>query len=133
MSLRFLSLAAPILAAFVLAATPRPAQAQEGIGPGPPVEILSQLAELLGQAHAIRSLCNGDADQTWRNYMFNMLAIEAPAGSPRKSALTSAFNRGFRTQSNVTRSCSSDMGKLEADIAARGRALAESAANSYLH
>jgi len=133
MSLRALSLAAPILAALVLAAAPRPAQAQEGIGPGPPSETLAQLAELLGQAHAIRSLCNGDADQTWRNYMFNMLAIEAPESGPRKSALTSAFNRGFRTQSNATRSCSSDMGKLEAQIAARGRALAESAANSYLH
>jgi uncharacterized protein (TIGR02301 family) len=133
MSLRTLSLAAPILAAFILAAAPRPALAQETAGAGPPVETLAQLAELLGQAHAIRSLCNGDADQTWRNYMFNMLAIEAPESGPRKSQLTSAFNRGFRNQSNTTRSCSSDMGKVEAEIAARGRVLAESAANSYLH
>ncbi len=63
-----------------------PAQAQEG----PSVQALSELAGLLGRAHAIRSLCSGDSDQTWRNYMFNMLAIEAPAGSPNKSALTGA-------------------------------------------
>ena len=37
---------------------------------------MSDLAETLGQAHAVRSACNGDADQTWRNYMMNLLAIE---------------------------------------------------------
>jgi uncharacterized protein (TIGR02301 family) len=106
-----------------------PARAQEG----PSVQALSELADLLGRAHAIRSLCNGDSDQTWRNYMFNMLAIEAPSGSPNKSALTGAFNRGFRDQQARSGKCSADSPREEAEIAARGRALAETVAASYLH
>jgi len=107
-----------------------PARAQEA---GPPTETLVELADLLGRAHAIRSACNGDADQTWRNYMFNMLAIEAPAGSPRKSALTGAFNKGFRDQAQRSSKCTPESQREEAQIAARGRALAETVAASYLH
>ena len=124
------------LVAAVLAALPLPAFAQEqprepGLG-GPPMQVLNDLAETLGAAHAIRSLCNGDKDQTWRDYMMNMLAIEAPAG-PSRAALTSAFNRGYRAQNGRTPSCSGDMTKIEAQIAAHGRQLAETAASSYLH
>jgi uncharacterized protein (TIGR02301 family) len=120
-----------VLALVALAAAsagaPR-AHAQEG----PPLDTLVNLATLLGRAHAVRSACNGDADQTWRNYMFNMLAIEAPSGSPKKQPLTSAFNRGFRDQQNRTGKCTADMPRLEAEIAAQGRAVAETVASSYL-
>lgn len=127
-----MSLRAAALAVLLIAA-PGHALAQEApIGGGAPIEYVAELAELLGKAHAIRSICNGDDDQTWRNYMFNMLAIEAPESGPRKSQLTSAFNRGFRTQSGSSKNCSSDMPKLEAQIASRGRALAELIASSYL-
>jgi uncharacterized protein (TIGR02301 family) len=127
MNLRILAIAA------FLAASSLPAGAQE---PAPfreaPIDILVDLAETLGEAHAIRSLCNGDQDQTWRNYMFSMLNMEGPTGSPRRSAMTSAFNRGFRNQSSRNRSCTPDLPGLEAQIAARGRMLAESVAASYL-
>ncbi len=127
MSLRAVALAC------VLAVVPGRAQAQEApLGGGAPIEYVVELAELLGQAHAIRSICNGDDDQTWRNYMFNMLAIEAPESGGRKSQLTSAFNRGFRKQSNSARNCSSDIAQVEAQIASRGRVLAEMIASSYL-
>jgi uncharacterized protein (TIGR02301 family) len=122
-----------LLAAALLLASPLPAAAQEATGKSAPIDVLSDLAETLGQAHAIRSLCNGDDDQTWRNYMFTMLNMEGPSGSPRRASMTSAFNRGFRAQQGSTKSCTPDMPKLEAQIAARGRALAETAANSYLH
>jgi uncharacterized protein (TIGR02301 family) len=128
MSLRAIPLAL-VLAASTLAGAPA-ARAQEA---GPPLETLSELAELLGRAHAIRSACNGDSDQTWRTYMFNMLAIEAPSGSPRKAALTGAFNRGFRDQAARSGRCTADSQRAEAEIAARGRALAETVAGSYLH
>jgi uncharacterized protein (TIGR02301 family) len=127
MSLRALS-----LAAMLFAATPQALPQEAPVEGGAPIEYVSELAELLGRAHAIRSLCNGDSDQTWRNYMFNMLAIEAPDSGPRKSQLTSAFNRGFRSQSNSSRDCSSDMPAVEAQIATRGRELAEMIAASYL-
>jgi uncharacterized protein (TIGR02301 family) len=128
MSLRALPLALLLAATAVVGA---PARAQEA--GGPPLETLVELADLLGRAHAIRSACNGDNDQTWRNYMFNMLAIEAPAGSPRKSALTGAFNRGFREQAARSGKCTPESQREEAQIAARGRALAETVAASYLH
>ena len=127
MSLRALPFALLLAATAVAGA---PAHAQEA---GPPLDTLVELADLLGRAHAIRSACNGDSDQTWRNYMFNMLAIEAPGGSPRKSALTSAFNKGFRDQAARSGRCTADSQREEAQIAARGRVLAETVAGTYLH
>ena len=130
MSLRRLLIAASLAALSLPAFAQEPAR--EGGAGGPSMQVLTDLAETLGAAHAIRSLCNGDADQTWRNYMMNMLAIEAPGG-PSRAALTSAFNRGYRAQNGRTPSCSGDMTKIEAQIAAHGRQLAEAAASSYLH
>jgi uncharacterized protein (TIGR02301 family) len=129
MSLRALALSATAFGVAAFGALP--AHAQQG--PGPTVETLSELADVLGRAHAIRSMCNGEDDQTWRTYMFNMLAIEAPSGSPMKAPLTSAFNRGFRTQRGRSDRCTPDMPKLEAELAARGRALTEVVVASYLH
>lgn len=125
MVLRFL---VPILA---LACFPLQANAQAPVREAP-IEIVIDLAETLGEAHAIRSICRGDGDQTWRNYMFSMLSMEGPTGSPRRAALTSAFNRGFRSQQNRSGSCTPEMQQMEAQIAARGRMLAESVAASYL-
>jgi uncharacterized protein (TIGR02301 family) len=116
-----------LIAALMLAATvPMPASAQDGR-----FERIVELAEVLGEAQAVRAACNGDRDQTWREYMIRMIEQEAPTG-PRKSTLTSAFNRGFRTQSSRTSACTSDMVQIEAAIASRGRALADAVAASYL-
>lgn len=127
-----LRLLVPVLA---LAVLPASASAQPPLREAP-IEIVIDLAETLGEAHAIRSLCevdaNGVGDQTWRTYMFSMLSMEGPTGSPRRAALTSAFNRGFRSQQGRGNSCTPDMKQMEAQIAARGRMLAESVAASYL-
>lgn len=110
-----------------------PAQAQEPApATGPRLEMLVDLAETLGEAHAIRALCNGDSDQTWRNYMQNMLDIEASGGGQRRAALTGAFNRGYRTQSGRRKTCTADLKQVEARIAAHGEALAAAIARSYL-
>jgi uncharacterized protein (TIGR02301 family) len=116
-----------ILATLAGAAAPAAAQSKNA-----PLDTLVQLAETLGQAHALRSVCTGDGDQTWRNYMMNMLAMEAPSG-PRRSPLTSAFNRGYRAQSARMKTCTASAPAEEAAIAARGRALAESVAQGYLN
>lgn len=118
------------LAAALIALSAGPATAQEA-PTGPPLQTLIELATALGEAHAIRTLCNGDSDQTWRTYMMNLIELEAPAG-PRKSQLTSAFNRGYRTQSSRRKECTADLRGVEAEIASRGRALAEAVAQSYL-
>ena len=97
----------------------------------PPVEFLIELADILGQAHAIRTVCNGEGDQTWRAYMMEMMSIEAPGGR-RRSELTRAFNQGYRTQSRRTRSCTSDLAQIEAQLAARGRMLSDTITRIYL-
>lgn len=122
------------LAALALIAAAPAALAQdprESGASGPSFQILQDLASTLGEAHAIRTLCNGDSDQTWRTYMMNLLDLEAPS-NPRRSTLTSAFNKGYRTQSSKRSSCTPDLVQEEARIAARGRQLAESVVQTYL-
>ena len=88
MSLRTLTVAACLMIA------PLPAMAQEPEPPiaSAPIEMVAGLAEVLGRAHAVRTVCNGDTDSTWRNYMLNLMAIEAPSGS-RRAALTAVHER----------------------------------------
>jgi uncharacterized protein (TIGR02301 family) len=92
---------------------------------------LQQLSATLGEAHAIRSLCNGEDDQTWRNYMLELQNLEAPDGAD-KAQLTRAFNSGYKKQRGLHSECSPAMAGVEAEIAARGRSLAETMARSYL-
>jgi len=96
-----------------------------------PLYLISELAETLGRAHAVRALCNGDQDGTWRNYMLNMMSYEAPSG-PRRAALTEAFNRGYRSQSRETPNCNDASSRVEAGIAARGKELADTIARTYM-
>lgn len=128
MSLRTLLAAA----ALALASLPAPAQAQEIPVGQAPIELVADLAEVLGRAHAVRTICNGDNDSTWRNYMLNLMAIEAPSGS-RRAALTDAFNRGYRGQNRETSACNDQMPRIEAGIARRGRELSDQIARSYLN
>ena len=93
---------------------------------------MTDLAEVLGRAHAVRTVCNGDNDSTWRNYMLNLMAIEAPSGS-RRAALTDAFNRGYRGQNRETSACNDQMPRIEAGIARRGREISDQIARSYLN
>ena len=95
--------------------------------------MFAQLSDALGRAHAVRTVCNGDQDSTWRNYMLNMMSIEAPSGSPRRATLTDAFNRGYRSQSRETSACTDKMPAIEAGIARHGRELADAVARSYLN
>src|SRR5690349_9681822 len=106
MSLRALSLAV------FLGLAAAPAFAQDPEAPPPqmqreaPLQLVADLAETLGRAHAIRTLCNGDQDSTWRNYMLNLMAYE---GGGRRASLTDAFNRGYRGQNRETSSCTPGM------------------------
>ncbi|MEZ6030798.1 MAG: TIGR02301 family protein [Hyphomonadaceae bacterium] len=113
-----------------LTAHAQPPEAQDGPRAAP-LYLLSELAETLGRAHAVRTLCNGDQDGTWRNYMLNLMSYEAPSG-PRRAALTEAFNRGFRSQTRDTPNCNGSSSRTEAQIAARGKELADTIARTYM-
>lgn len=109
----------------------QPSATQVEPKPAPSFESLIELAGVLGEAHAARSACAGEDDQTWRGYMQQMLDLEGPSGSNR-GALTSAFNQGYRRQIRITPSCSPETRAQEAAIAARGRALSDRIARDYL-
>jgi uncharacterized protein (TIGR02301 family) len=98
---------------------------------GPTSAQLMELAKSLGEAHAVRTLCNGADDQTWRDYMLQFLEMEAGGGAAR-STLTSAFNQGYRQVRTKLAACATDLTATEAEIARRGRALADRIAESYL-
>lgn len=122
-----------LLAVSALVLVPLPALAQDPVPVAQaPLELVSDLAEVLGRAHAVRTVCNGESDSTWRNYMLNLMAIEAPSG-PRRATLTDSFNRGYRGQSRETSACTDQMPAVEAGIARRGRELSEAIARSYLN
>lgn len=129
MSLRVLALAA-ILSGFAAPAFGQDPEI-DALPREAPIGLVVELAETLGRAHAVRTLCNGDQDSTWRNYMLNLLAYEG--GGPRRAALTDGFNRGYRGQNRETSSCTQGMTAVEAGIARRGRELSEAIAQTYLN
>ncbi|MEQ1784520.1 MAG: TIGR02301 family protein [Hyphomonadaceae bacterium] len=127
--------------AAILAFAAAPAMAQEQVpeqlqeeapAASAPINLLADLAEVLGRAHAVRTLCNGDQDSTWRSYMLNLMAYEAGSGD-RRAAMTDAFNRGYRGQNRETSSCTAATPAIEASIARRGRELSDEIARGYLH
>lgn len=109
------------------------AAAQEPARPAPPGhwQTVVELAQVLGQTHWVRILCNGDQDETWRRYMQDLLELEGREGD-QHTQLVGAFNQGFRQLRATYRSCSEDMKAVEGRLAARGKDLADQIARSYL-
>jgi uncharacterized protein (TIGR02301 family) len=128
-------LALPLLAAGGLAAS---ASAQEQPTPAAATPsdpnhwaTVMQLAEVLGQVHWVRVLCNGDQDETWRRYMQDLLELEGRSGG-QHTALVGAFNNGYRAGRTSYHDCNAEMRAVESRLAGRGRTLAEQLARSYL-
>lgn len=130
MSLRVLALATILSLAAAPAFAQDPEQEEPVVQREAPIGLVVELAEVLGRAHAVRTVCNGDQDSTWRNYMLNLMTYE---GGGRRAHLTDAFNRGYRGQSRESSTCTAGMTAIEAGIARRGRELSEAIARSYLN
>lgn len=112
-----MSWAAPLLLAAALAGR-APEQRQT----------LIDLAYVLGESHALRQTCSGSADQTWRERMNRMMALERPEdGLSRR--MVDAFNAGFMTRRAEHPSCDADAAEAERETARRGRVLAEKLAD----
>lgn len=91
----------------------------------------TQLAELLGSAHAIRVRCNGRDDQYWRRYMADMLSYEAPESGNLRSSLVREFNDAFSDVSRDYLVCDSMAVAAEARFAAQGQEIATRLATFY--
>lgn len=81
-----------------------------------------QLAQVLGNAHYLRVLCVGRGDQSWREFMRQLLDRE---GGPRRTDLVDAFNIGYRTGEERFPACSPAAQAEEAELKAQGLRLAD--------
>ena len=86
-------------------------------------DTLLDLAEVLGEAHALRQACAPD-DQTWRSRMQRLIEVEAP-DQAFEHQLAARFNTGFADAKAAHPGCDADTREAEAEAAGRGRRLAE--------
>jgi uncharacterized protein (TIGR02301 family) len=87
---------------------------------------LEALAGVLGEAHALRQACAPD-DQMWRSRMQRLLEVEAPDAA-FAAALAARFNGGFDLRRREFAKCDPRASRVEAEVAARGRTLADALA-----
>ena len=78
---------------------------QASAQPAPYDHDLQRLSEILGALHFLRSICNSNEGQKWRNEALALIDAEAPSGK-RHDDMVASFNRGYRGFQSY-RTCSS--------------------------
>jgi uncharacterized protein (TIGR02301 family) len=112
----------PTLIALAIVAMGFPAAAQDRSPAGR--QDLSDLAYVLGEAHALRQACQGATDQFWRQRMVRLVQTEQPdPGLERR--LRENFNTGFAIRQGQFPACTPASRRTESAAMARGRALSE--------
>jgi uncharacterized protein (TIGR02301 family) len=81
---------------------------------------------VLGESHALRQVCEGATDQTWREWMSRLLETEKPDDALERR-LRNAFNAGYYGAQARHPVCSEAAKADAARAAARGRALSRQA------
>jgi uncharacterized protein (TIGR02301 family) len=116
-----------LLFALVLLAGPTQALAQDR----PPAarQNLIDLAYVLGEAHALRQVCEGVRDQYWRQRMIRLVDTEQPDAAMERR-LRESFNTGFATRQGEFPVCTPAAHAAETAAMRRGRGLAERLARS---
>ncbi len=89
-------------------------------------QVLSDLAYVLGESHALRQACEGASDQYWRDRMSQMLQIET-VDEAFDRTLRETFNTGFSAAQAEFPTCDDRTRAEAAAIARRGAALAQAA------
>lgn len=116
--LAVLLLALPHLALAATAVPPRSPQARQ---------LVIDLAYAMGETHALRQACLGDADQEWRVHMGRLVEVESadPAlGASGQRRLVESFNAGFNAKSAQFPSCKPEVQAALVAAAAKGETLA---------
>ncbi|MEL6686889.1 MAG: TIGR02301 family protein [Pseudomonadota bacterium] len=93
--------------------------------------LLEALAKNLGQMHYLRTLCFGDEDQQWRNYMAQMMEVEAANDSAKQREMTQAFNAGYYLEQQRHTSCDQSVSVDVAALAENGRSVARMLGDPY--
>lgn len=107
-----------LLVAALLAATPGLTQERSPAAR----ETLADLAYTLGQAHALRTRCEGEGDQVWRSRMVRLIDVERPDAAFREQ-LFDSFNTGFMSANAAHPRCGRGARREAAEVALRGRDL----------
>lgn len=134
--LALLALVLPALAAFTVkpGAIMPEAFAQGGVQAGGQSETtypLEQLAGVMGELHALAFLCQGSGAQDWRRRMEELLALEAPEGSPHRQRMITRFNDGFRQHQQRRTRCGAESEMEAQRLALQGQALSETLRRNY--
>jgi len=85
-------------------------------------QVLVELSRVIGEAHALRQICNGPDDQFWRSRMMSMLATE-DADFAFAERMRNAFNTGFASRKAEHLSCNASTRDAEAAVSAKGQDL----------
>jgi len=93
--------------------------------------LVEALAKNLGQMHYLRTLCFGESDQKWRDYMAAMLDTEAPGDVAKQRELTQAFNAGFYQEKQRHSVCSQSVNADVAALAENGRSVSRMLGDPY--
>ncbi len=85
-------------------------------------QILGDLSRVLGESHALRQLCQGKADQYWRDQMQKLIEAEHPDRGLEDS-LEADFNAGYAARQGQFASCTPAARQALSQTAAKGSAL----------
>lgn len=94
-------------------------------------DLVEIMAKNLGQMHYLRTLCFGLGDQQWREYMEQLLDVEAPDDTSRQRDLTQAFNAGFYQAQERHERCDASVSTDVAALAESGRSVANMLGDPY--
>jgi uncharacterized protein (TIGR02301 family) len=94
-------------------------------------QALTQLARTLGEAHALRIVCEGRDDQRWRNRMQRVIELEA-ADAALEARLHESFNTGYIAAEAAHTGCNAAAKAEVARVSRRGRDLAASLAGGRM-
>lgn len=90
---------------------------------------LLDLAYTLGESHALRQACEGEADQYWRARMVRLTEVEQ-ADQAFDVQLRERFNTGFASRRSEYPSCDDASRRAEQQVARKGQALARKLSQS---
>lgn len=84
--------------------------------------VLVRLAETLGEAHALKTVCRPDQTH-WRDRLAEMISVEKP-DAPLAASLAARFREGFAAARARHPRCTPQVFLEEGRVARRGRELA---------
>jgi uncharacterized protein (TIGR02301 family) len=92
---------------------------------------LTRLSEILGSLDFIRNLCGTQPETQWKAMMAEFLESDANDEQTRKARLIAAFNRGYRSFSDMQTVCSADLRAVADRYRIEGATLASEIVSRY--